>query len=346
VKKVYLVFFVFLSACDLRQKIIDAPNDIGSFIASRYPALLAEPNTEIYQYASVLDYGRPDMEYGDVSEYTSYVDKGDYISYADTGDYVLPKQGTLKKQQTISSVSKDYGTLVIAEKKSFILSVKEVKVQKGDTAYSIAKKHSMPPQRLAVLNGLKEPYVLSIGQILKVENAEIVTTKTEITKSSAETPLLPQSKITTAKIIKEKPVIRSNAAIKLPSLSARSSSKFAWPIRGKILSDFGPKKSGLSNDGINISGKEGSTVGAADNGVVAYAGNELKGMGNLIIIQHSGGWMTVYAHLDDFNVRRGDKVRVGQKIGTVGQTGKVDSPQLHFEIRKGAKAFDPKKQMR
>jgi murein DD-endopeptidase MepM/ murein hydrolase activator NlpD len=345
VKKLYFVLFIFLAACDLRQKIVDAPGDIGGFIASRYPALLAEPNTEIYQYASVLDYGRPDMEYGDISEYTSYVDKGDYISYADTRDYVLPEQGRLKRQQTISSVSKDYGTLVIAEKKSFVLSVSEVKVKKGDTAYSIAKKHNMPPQRLALLNGLKEPYTLKIGQVLRVENAEIVTTKTEITKSGVVTTL-PQSKIATANIIKEKPVIRSNSSVKLPKLDARSGSKFAWPVRGKILSNFGPKKSGLSNDGINISAREGANVGAADNGVVAYAGNELKGMGNLIIIQHSGGWMTVYAHLDSFNVRRGDKVKLGQKIGTVGQTGKVDEPQLHFEIRKGAKAFDPKKQMK
>ena len=78
-----------------------------------------------------------------------------------------------------------------------------------------------------------------------------------------------------------------------------------------------------------------------ENGVVAYAGNEIKGMGNLVIVQHSDGWMTVYAHMDTMNVRRGARVKVGDKIGTVGQTGKVDSPQLHFEIRKGTKAYNP-----
>jgi murein DD-endopeptidase MepM/ murein hydrolase activator NlpD len=97
----------------------------------------------------------------------------------------------------------------------------------------------------------------------------------------------------------------------------------------------------LFNDGINISASRGTAVRSAENGVVAYAGNEIKGMGNLVIVQHSDGWMTVYAHMDTMSVRRGARVKVGDKIGTVGQTGKVDSPQLHFEIRKGTKAYNP-----
>ena len=135
--------------------------------------------------------------------------------------------------------------------------------------------------------------------------------------------------------------ISSDPTKKLPKITERSSSKFSWPVRGKILSAYGAKSNGLFNDGINISAKQGATVKAAENGVVAYAGNEVKGMGNLVIIQHSGGWMTVYAHMDAMNVRRGARVNVGQKIGTIGQTGKVDSPQLHFEIRKGTKAYNP-----
>ena len=125
------------------------------------------------------------------------------------------------------------------------------------------------------------------------------------------------------------------------AIASRSSSKFAWPVRGRILSAFGSKPSGLVNDGINISAVRGTTVRAAENGVVAYAGNEIKGMGNLIILQHADGWMTVYAHMDSLAVRRGANVSVGQKIGTVGATGKVDKPQLHFEIRKGRKAYNP-----
>jgi len=128
---------------------------------------------------------------------------------------------------------------------------------------------------------------------------------------------------------------------KTPTIAARSSSKFSWPVRGKILSNYGAKTNGLFNDGINIAGTIGAAVLAAENGVVAYAGNEVKGMGNLVIIQHSDGWMTVYAHMDSMNVRRGTRVGVGQKIGTVGKTGKVDKPQLHFEVRKGTRAYNP-----
>jgi len=124
-------------------------------------------------------------------------------------------------------------------------------------------------------------------------------------------------------------------------IAARSSNKFSWPVRGKILSQFGAKTGGLYNDGINISAAFDSNVVAAENGVVAYAGNEVRGMGNLIIIQHSDGWMTVYAHLNSMSVRRGARVSVGQKIGTLGQTGKVTSPQLHFEIRNGTKSYNP-----
>ena len=124
-------------------------------------------------------------------------------------------------------------------------------------------------------------------------------------------------------------------------MMARSASRFSWPVRGKILSGYGAKSNGLFNDGINIRAVRGATVAAAENGLVAYAGNEVKGMGNLVIIQHSDGWMTVYAHMDSMVVKRGAAVRVGQKIGAVGQTGKVDAPQLHFEIRKGTRAYNP-----
>ena len=133
----------------------------------------------------------------------------------------------------------------------------------------------------------------------------------------------------------------SSTQKKTPTIAARSSSKFSWPVRGKILSNYGAKTNGLFNDGINIAGTIGAAVLAAENGVVAYAGNEVKGMGNLVIIQHSDGWMTVYAHMDSMNVRRGTRVSVGQKIGTIGKTGKVDKPQLHFEVRKGTRAYNP-----
>ena len=116
---------------------------------------------------------------------------------------------------------------------------------------------------------------------------------------------------------------------------------FAWPVRGAVISKFGPKKGGLYNDGINIKAREGSSVGSAEDGVVAYAGNELKGYGNLVIIKHSQGWITAYAHLKEFNVKRGQKILKSQKIGLVGSTGSVSFPQLYFGLRKGREALNP-----
>lgn len=125
----------------------------------------------------------------------------------------------------------------------------------------------------------------------------------------------------------------------------RAGTGFAWPVRGRILSDFGPKPGGLHNDGINIGAPSGTPVAAVENGVVAYAGDELKGFGNLLLIRHADGWVSAYAHLDEMAVRRGDKVRRGQRIGTVGSTGAVSAPQLHFELRRGSRAVDPREHL-
>ena len=114
-----------------------------------------------------------------------------------------------------------------------------------------------------------------------------------------------------------------------------------WPVHGSIASGFGPKPGGLHNDGINIAAPEGTPVVAAQAGTVAYAGNELKGFGNLILIRHANGWVTAYAHLASMSVKKGDAVKAGQGIGAVGQTGTIDSPQLHFELRHGKDAVDP-----
>ena len=133
------------------------------------------------------------------------------------------------------------------------------------------------------------------------------------------------------------------AAIAPPA--ARAGRGFAWPVRGRVVSDFGPKPGGLHNDGFNIAAPRGTPFHAAENGVVVYAGNELRGFGNLILVRHDGGWVTAYAHADEIAARRGDQVRRGQVLGKVGQTGNVASPQLHFEIRRGTRAVDPRELM-
>jgi murein DD-endopeptidase MepM/ murein hydrolase activator NlpD len=116
---------------------------------------------------------------------------------------------------------------------------------------------------------------------------------------------------------------------------------FRWPVRGRVIAAFGPKPNGVQNDGINLAVPEGTPIKAAEDGVVAYAGSELKGYGNLVLVRHPNGFVTAYAHASDILVKRGEAVKRGQVIAHAGQTGNVTSPQLHFEIRKGATPVDP-----
>jgi murein DD-endopeptidase MepM/ murein hydrolase activator NlpD len=116
---------------------------------------------------------------------------------------------------------------------------------------------------------------------------------------------------------------------------------FRWPAQGRIIAGFGSSPNGGQNDGINLAVPEGTPVKAAEDGVVAYAGNELKGYGNLVLVRHPNGYVTAYAHAKELLVKRGDQIKRGQVIARSGQTGNVNAPQLHFEIRKGATPLDP-----
>lgn len=132
---------------------------------------------------------------------------------------------------------------------------------------------------------------------------------------------------------------RRPAAMVLPL--PRRQALFAWPVSGRLLSGFGAKAGGLRNDGINIAAAEGTPVKAAEAGVVAYVGNELRGFGNLVLLRHGDGWMTAYAHVEQVRVTPGQLVQRGEVVARVGRSGQVDEPQLHFEIRKGRSAVDP-----
>jgi murein DD-endopeptidase MepM/ murein hydrolase activator NlpD len=170
---------------------------------------------------------------------------------------------------------------------------------------------------------------------------------------SAETALPPppvedetQSDLPLTPTVKPAPADSAASAAETQEVAAipgatTSDDRFQWPLQGKIISRFGAKNGGQHNDGINIAAKEGAKVFAADGGTVAYAGNELKGFGNLLLIRHADGWITAYAHNEKLLVKKGDKVTRGQPIALVGATGNVDSPQLHFEIRRGSDPVDP-----
>lgn len=417
IRLLFISLFVafMLNACDLQPKIASIPDSIGEFISERYPALLADPETqpEIYNSA-VTDYGvyaSPEL-YGSesVNDYVLYASKDDYIltpqketseyrnlygtdtsvdedylivsNYAvqkSDSDFVIVERGdtlysiakknnttvdnlakinsmetpyTLSigqklqiraaQQQTVTAAKQQIqpAKTVVANQSIKRVAVKEISVKKGDTLYSLSREYQIPVNDLAVMNKLSSPFTLSVGQKLKVPSLD----SKEVSSQPVIATNVKQENAKTVKqgtIAQPKVKISSNPKKQLPQISGRSSSKFSWPVRGKILSQYGAKNNGLFNDGINISAALGTAVRAAENGVVAYAGNEVKGMGNLIIIQHSDGWMTVYAHLDSMSVRRGTKVAVGDTIGKIGKTGKVDTPQLHFEIRKGTKAYNP-----
>ena len=224
------------------------------------------------------------------------------------------------------------------------------RVENGDTLYSLGRKFKVSPFAIASLNGFAQDRALSLGQTLRipaggsvaalqVKPKKLVLDEENVADDSAqiaadENAGAPTALPKTQTSLKDVPAIPSDIA---PGLAMR------WPVRGKVISDFGKKPSGLKNEGINIAVPEGTSIRAAESGVVAYAGNELKGYGNLILIRHAGGYVTAYAHAKSLNVKRGDTVKRGDVIAVAGQTGAVQSPQLHFEVRKGATALDPKK---
>jgi murein DD-endopeptidase MepM/ murein hydrolase activator NlpD len=131
-------------------------------------------------------------------------------------------------------------------------------------------------------------------------------------------------------------------ALEPPTSPPRSSGAFLWPVRGNVLATYGLRSDGTHNDGINIGAPRGAPILAADAGVVAYTGNELRGYGNLILVKHAGGWISAYAHCDQILVKRGETVSRGQVIARVGSTGNVGDPQLHFELRRGNRPVDPR----
>lgn len=194
-------------------------------------------------------------------------------------------------------------------------------VKEGDTLYGISRTYGMKIEDLIKINNLKEPYGIKVNEKIRISNA----IKTSKTKEKSQTKKA------------ENKIASKSSYTKLKSKNNR----FVWPLRGEIISTFGPKNGGLHNDGINIRSNEGDIVKASEDGIVAYVGNELKGYGNLIIIKHSGGWITAYAHLRATNVVRGQKINKGESIALTGSTGNVTSPQLYFGLRKGRDAVNP-----
>lgn len=221
-------------------------------------------------------------------------------------------------------------------------------VQKGDTVYSISRAYGVDMATLTSTNHIQAPYKIWLGQRLQLPSK----VNRQVASRDSDTPVVRHTSPTTttaaAAPVAATPAPRGNEVVasnepKAPLPTPPTpAGDFIWPIKGPIISAYGPKEGGLHNDGINIAAPVGSPVKAAQSGVVAYAGNELKGYGNLLLVRHANGWMTAYAHNSKLLVKRGDTVTRGQTISLSGSSGSVTSPQVHFEIRKGAKAVDPR----
>jgi murein DD-endopeptidase MepM/ murein hydrolase activator NlpD len=214
-------------------------------------------------------------------------------------------------------------------------------VRKGDFLSKIAAIQRADMNAIAKVNKLRKPYTLHVGQKLKIPYVGMSSSARMEVASRKKTSSKSSKKKATKKVRKFKKSTKKKAT-KTRS-SRRSVGRFAWPIKGKLVSKFGAKKGGVFNDGINITARAGSKIKASEAGTVVYTGNGLKGYGNLMIIRHSGGWMTAYAHSKSFAVKKGQKIRKGQVIAYVGRTGNVTKPQVHFAIRKGRDAVDPMK---
>ena len=208
-------------------------------------------------------------------------------------------------------------------------------VRPGDSVYVISQRYAVSQYQLAQLNFLKPPFELKIGQKLQLPNSlDFSVLDVGLPDGVSGTNIAQPAPTKTS--VPAAPRKRFVA----PSLAG--SSGFSWPVQGEIIAEFGPSQRGVHNDGVNIAASEGASVGAAAKGRVAFVGTNIKSFGKLVLVKHDGGIISAYAHLGDISVTEGDIVTAGQSIGTIGRSGRVDSPQLHFEIRKSRQPVDPR----
>jgi murein DD-endopeptidase MepM/ murein hydrolase activator NlpD len=228
-------------------------------------------------------------------------------------------------------------------------------VASGETIYALSRRYKVSPQAIANANNLTLSTQLRVGQQIRIPGA---ATNPVANTAPQTVPAQPIRRVDTQAVQNTQNenapqpenvgMVRPNTA---PAVNAETPSapnaapSFRWPVRGRIISAFGRKPNGQQNDGINLSVPEGTPIRAAEDGVVAYAGNELKGFGNLVLIRHADNWVTAYAHNSTIEVKKDQKIKRGDIIARAGQTGGVTSPQLHFEIRKGSNPVDPEKHL-
>jgi murein DD-endopeptidase MepM/ murein hydrolase activator NlpD len=234
-------------------------------------------------------------------------------------------------------------------------------VKNRDTVDSIARRYGVSPQTIIERNNLTDPSKIKAGQTLAVPGARVVSTAEASSTAEMQPAVAGGSPGPVKRESLAPPPGASQASQSEPSSPARPAAgeptplspaaatppagpapRFAWPVRGKILSGYGTGPGGQKNDGIDIAVEKGEPVKAADGGTVVYQGNDVAQLGNLVLVQHSAGYITAYGNNDELLVKKGDVVKKGQVIAKAGSSGNVASPRLHFEIRRGGnKTLDP-----
>lgn len=248
-------------------------------------------------------------------------------------------------------------------------------VQPGQSLGGIAQRYHVSKGAIIAANQLKPPYKLAAGQRLLIPGVAPSPARPAMAAAPFPPPpasapaaagrpppeIIPLDGLATARPVAPPPPAASGPvgpprmASAGPSAAEEARAEAAsaapalprgphlpWPVRGRVLAGYGTGQGGGHNDGINIAAPRGAPVRAVDAGVVAYSGNELRGYGNLVLVKHASGFISAYAHCEELLVKRGDKVARGQVIAKVGATGGVGEPQLHFELRRGKRAVDPR----
>jgi len=201
-------------------------------------------------------------------------------------------------------------------------------VRPNDTLYSIGRRFGIDYRQLARRNHIRPPYDIFIGQHLYLTGTAPFSQSLPVREPPPKKPAGKQQ---------AKKTVKSDYQTKAGGYSGNA---LIWPIKGKITSRFGRRGSRM-HDGIDISAKEGTPVRAATDGTVVYSDQRLSGYGKLVIIRHGKGLFTVYAHNQRNLVKKGERVKRGDTVAKVGQTGRANGPHLHFEVRHGSTAVDP-----
>jgi murein DD-endopeptidase MepM/ murein hydrolase activator NlpD len=228
--------------------------------------------------------------------------------------------------------------------------------RRGDTLAGIAERYKVSLVELKRVNGLSEEGQVKVGTVLAIPARGTASTSPPTAPPRVvqvkPVTLAPAPKVASLAPPEPAPktaVKQSGAAsdakapLKAPleTKGENSDAKFRWPVVGKVIGTFGSQPDGTKNEGIKLSVPIGTEIHAAESGRVHYAGDGLKGYGNLILLRHPNGWVSTYAHADKALVKAGDEVKRGQVIGKAGMSGPVAQPQLRFELRKGSQPVDP-----